>query len=90
MKKISANQMNAPVHSFVAAVYAGAAKLLRQAENKTGALGARCIKAKKYAQKTNSRTLAKPGSGLTEALKNTFSETAPFSLKNTLARAAWP
>lgn len=41
-------------------------------------------------QNTNSLALAKPGNGLIEALKNTFSEKAPRSRMKTVARAAWP
>jgi hypothetical protein len=41
-------------------------------------------------QKTNSFVFEKPGSGLTEALKNTFSEKAPCSRTKTVARAELP
>lgn len=41
-------------------------------------------------QNTNSLALAKPGSGLIDALKKTFSEKAPRSFMKTVARAAWP
>lgn len=39
-------------------------------------------------QNTNSLALAKPGNGLIDALKKTFSEKAPRSRMKTVARAA--
>lgn len=95
-KKITWKALNPVMHSFVTITTNRFAVTdsATGADNKKQAPESACHKlvqpGRPDNQNTNSFALAKPGSGLIEALKKTFSEKAPRSRMNTVARAAWP
>lgn len=94
-KKITWKALNPVMHSFVTITTnrIAAADSATSSHNKKQAPGGACCKCvldHSDDQNTKSLALAKPGSGLIEALKKTFSEKAPRSRMKTVARAAWP
>lgn len=94
-KKITANQLSALVHSFVAAVQRQlpclGQTMFRDAKRAPEAPVRQSSKTSSLVrQNTNSFAFAKPGSGFTDALKNTFLEKASRSRTMTVARAAFP
>lgn len=94
-KKITWKALNPVMHSFVTiaanrfAVFDSAIGRHIKIQAPEGAC-LQCLADRSDDQNTNSFVLVKPGSGLIDALKNTFSEKAPRSRMKTVARAAWP